>query len=242
MDILIKLLIAHLVADFLLQWRSLLQSKFNKKFASPYLYLHGLIHFLLTLLVLWNLSYWPAVAIIAVSHTIIDGLKVTLQNQRNQRALFFIDQLLHLIILYAVANYYQVIDITGLTQYPYLYAHLLFIIFLTFPTSIIIQILFLKWELPETINSSLSGAGSYIGIIERLMIYGAVITLNWGLIGFLLAAKSVFRFGDMRDAHDRKYTEYVFVGTLLSFMSAIVCGVLFMLYAGQTSLLFWPAN
>ena len=79
----------------------------------------------------------------------------------------------------------------------------------------------------------MSGAGSYIGIIERLMIYGAIISLNWSLIGFLLAAKSVFRFGDMRDSHDRKYTEYVFVGTLLSFMAAILCGVLFLSYSGQ---------
>ncbi len=239
MDILIKLLIAHLMADFLFQWRGLLHSKQTKKFASPYLYLHGLIHFLLTLFVLWDFSYLYGVLIITLTHTIIDGLKVTFQNQRNQRALFFIDQLAHLLILYAVADYYQAIDFMRVLHYPNLYAHLMFVIFLTFPTSIIIQILFLKWELPDTINSSLSGAGSYIGIIERLMIYGAVITLNWNLIGFLVAAKSVFRFGDMRDSHDRKYTEYVFVGTLLSFMSAILSGVLFLLYSGQSII---PAN
>jgi hypothetical protein len=239
MDILIKLLIAHLVADFFLQWRGMLQSKQAKKFASLYLYLHGLIHFLLTLLVVWNLSFLYGVLVIAVTHTVIDGLKVTFQNQRNQRALFFIDQFAHLIILFAVADYYQSINFTGMLKHPNLYVHLLFVIFLTFPTSIIIQILFLKWELPETINSSLSGTGSYIGIIERLMIYGAVISLNWNLIGFLVAAKSIFRFGDMRDAHDRKYTEYVFVGTLLSFMAAIASGVLFLSYSGQP---ITPAN
>lgn len=36
-------------------------------------------------------------------------------------------------------------------------------------------------------------------------------------VGFLLAAKSVFRFGDLRDDQDRKRTEYVLIGTLLSF-------------------------
>jgi hypothetical protein len=40
-------------------------------------------------------------------------------------------------------------------------------------------------------------------------------------VGFLLAAKSVFRFGDLKDDHDRMRTEYVLIGTLLSFGIAI---------------------
>jgi len=234
MDILIKLLLAHLVADFILQWRSLLQHKQVKKFASPYLYLHGLIHAALMMLVLWDFSYLYGVLIIAASHTVIDGLKVTLQNDRNERTLFFIDQLLHLVILFAVANYYQPIPLLPVFQHDIFFAHVMFVTLLTFPVSIIIQKIFLKWELPEMIGTSLRGAGVYIGIIERLMIYGAVITLNWNVIGFLVAAKSIFRYGDMRDVNDRKYTEYVFVGTLLSFAAAIVSGVLFLLYDGRT--------
>lgn len=232
MELLIKLMLAHLVADFLLQWRSLLRSKQIRKFASPYLYLHGVIHALLTLLVLWDLAYLYGVLLIAISHTVIDGLKVTFQNERNARALFFIDQLAHILILFAVADHYQPIHFAAFFGHEYFYAHLMLITLITFPTSIAIQIIFLKWDLPDTINSSLSGAGSYIGIIERLMIYASVVTQNWGMIGFLLAAKSVFRFGDMRDAHDRKFTEYVFVGTLLSFMAGISSGILFLLYSG----------
>ncbi|RZK66384.1 MAG: DUF3307 domain-containing protein, partial [Pedobacter sp.] len=36
-----------------------------------------------------------------------------------------------------------------------------------------------------------------------------------------LAAKSIFRFGDLKDAHDIKLTEYVLIGTLLSFSIAV---------------------
>ncbi|RYE13805.1 MAG: DUF3307 domain-containing protein, partial [Sphingobacteriales bacterium] len=45
-------------------------------------------------------------------------------------------------------------------------------------------------------------------------------------VGFLLAAKSIFRFGDLKEAHDIKLTEYVLIGTLLSFGMAIVTALL----------------
>ncbi|MFV0501856.1 MAG: hypothetical protein ACK5MH_09735 [Bacteroidales bacterium] len=48
-------------------------------------------------------------------------------------------------------------------------------------------------------------------------------------IGFLLAAKSIFRFGDLKDSKDRKLTEYILIGTLLSFAVAIATGQLVLL-------------
>ena len=44
-------------------------------------------------------------------------------------------------------------------------------------------------------------------------------------IGFLLAAKSVFRFGDLRQSDDKKLTEYVMLGTLSSFAITIAVGL-----------------
>ena len=40
----------------------------------------------------------------------------------------------------------------------------------------------------------------------------------------LLAAKSVFRFGELSKAQDIKTTEYVLIGTLASFTVAILVG------------------
>ena len=45
-------------------------------------------------------------------------------------------------------------------------------------------------------------------------------------VGFLLAAKSIFRFGDLKEAHDIKLTEYVLIGTLLSFGIAIITALM----------------
>src|SRR5699024_1678830 len=58
---------------------------------------------------------------------------------------------------------------------------------------------------------------NYIGMLERVFIFVFIITGNWEGIGFLLAAKSIFRFGDLKDSKDRNLTEYILIGTLLSF-------------------------
>jgi hypothetical protein len=63
-------------------------------------------------------------------------------------------------------------------------------------------------------------------MLERLLIYCFILTGHFEAIGFLLAAKSIFRFGDLKEAQDRKLTEYVLIGTLLSFGIAIATGLL----------------
>lgn len=67
--------------------------------------------------------------------------------------------------------------------------------------------------------------GKYIGILERLFVFIFVVTNHWEAIGFLLAAKSIFRFGDLRDSKDIQLTEYVLIGTLISFGLALLSGM-----------------
>jgi hypothetical protein len=84
-----------------------------------------------------------------------------------------------------------------------------------------------RWKLNEDDqDDSLNDAGKYIGILERLFVFGFILMSQWGAIGFLLTAKSVFRFGDLSKAKDRKLTEYILIGTLLSFGIAILIGLL----------------
>ena len=60
-------------------------------------------------------------------------------------------------------------------------------------------------------------AGKWTGYIERVPILTLVLTNNTEAVGFLLAAKSVFRFGDLNKAKEIKITEYVLLGTFASF-------------------------
>jgi hypothetical protein len=66
----------------------------------------------------------------------------------------------------------------------------------------------------------LPAAGTVIGVLER----GLVVTLIYagepGGIGFLIAAKSILRFGTV--GSDRAVSEYVIIGTLASFGWALV--------------------
>ena len=97
-------------------------------------------------------------------------------------------------------------------------------------SAIIIKIIITQWnpESKKENNDSLAKAGRYIGILERLFVFIFVITNHWEAIGFLLAAKSVFRFGDLTSSKDRKLTEYILIGTLLSFGFAIFLGILYL--------------
>jgi hypothetical protein len=92
-----------------------------------------------------------------------------------------------------------------------------------------IKIIISKWP-PNPMASqdqeSLQSAGKWIGMLERLLVFTFIILGKWEGVGFLLAAKSVFRFGDLKDAKNMKLTEYVLIGTLLSFGVAILMGIL----------------
>jgi hypothetical protein len=225
--ILLKLIIAHIIGDFFLQPGKWIQDKEESGWGSRYLYIHVLIHFLLLLVLLWDFSYWPEALLITVFHYVIDGMKVSLQTEKTRITWFWLDQLAHFAVLISVwFIFWGGIDPEPLSdQFWILLAGALV---LTYPASMTMQLLMYRWsEQIETENSeSLEGAGQYIGILERLLLYISIISGNVQVVGFLLAAKSVFRFGDLSRAKDRKLTEYILIGTLLSFLIAIVVGLL----------------
>lgn len=228
MTVLLKLFLAHLIGDFLLQPASWVKEKEEKKLGAWQLYIHALLHGLLILLLMWNWQFWKWALIIALVHLIIDSLKILLQNNANRRLLFFIDQALHFISIYLIWLWLEE------KSFPFLIFEntvVLFlvtsIIFLTNPVSFAVKIFISKWTPEDDDTASLQSAGKYIGMLERLLVFLFIVINQWAAIGFLLAAKSIFRFGDLRESKDRKLTEYVLIGTFLSFSSAIFIGLLF---------------
>jgi len=79
----------------------------------------------------------------------------------------------------------------------------------------------------ELDHKSLPNAGKYISIIERLFVLIFIVIGRWEVIGLLIAAKSVFRFNDLKERNNRKLTEYILIGTLVSFGMAILAGLLY---------------
>jgi hypothetical protein len=97
-------------------------------------------------------------------------------------------------------------------------------------SSIIMRVLLQNWDEDidkENNKKSLKSAGRNIGILERVLVFTFVILNQWSAIGFLIAAKSAFRFGDLSEAKNRKLTEYMLIGTLLSFGLAMFFGLVY---------------
>jgi len=220
----LKFILAHLMGDFLFQPDSWIAHKKKKKYQSKYLYWHIAIHTgLLVLALQFDFSYWLGMLFIIISHYCIDLAKLHWDKKINARFLFFADQLLHFGVIFGVVQYYQPfkIDIASLytTQSLLLITALLIT---TYVSSVIIKMLMSKWKFKD---ASKNQAGKYIGILERLFIFFFIVFNYWQGIGFLLAAKSIFRFGDLTKTEDRNLTEYILIGTLLSFGIAIATAV-----------------
>jgi hypothetical protein len=230
MIILLKLILAHLIGDFLLQPKSWVNEKQKHKALSGVLYLHVLIHAGLILLLTWDIDLWPLAVLIGLGHLVIDIAKIYLQKEKNKTLWFITDQLLHLVLVaglwYWWFDYPVIIADPAFSAIFWIYVTAIF--FITFPTGIIIKELLSSWSeiLFEGSDESLADAGKYIGILERLLIFTFIVTGHWEGVGFLLAAKSIFRFGDLKESKDRKLTEYILIGTLLSFGIAIVVSLL----------------
>jgi hypothetical protein len=62
--------------------------------------------------------------------------------------------------------------------------------------------------------------------MERLLVFVFIFTQHFEAVGFLIAAKSIFRFGDLKEGKELKLTEYVLIGTFLSFGLAIIISLI----------------
>lgn len=228
----LKLLFAHILGDFVFQPDSWVKDKETNKIASLKLYFHIAIHaFLILTIVGFNIKeYGFSILTVVLTHYIIDLAKLYFQNKKTKRTWFFVDQFAHICVLIGVTLFTENIRFT-ITNLITKETLLLLISFFTIThvSAVIIKIIITKWnpESKKENDDSLAKAGRYIGVLERLFVFIFIITNHWEAIGFLLAAKSVFRFGDLTAAKDRKLTEYILIGTLLSFGLAIAIGILY---------------
>lgn len=228
--IFIKLILAHLLGDFVLQPNSWVADKENRKLKSKYLYFHVLIHTVLSFIFLWDLKLWWVAFLVGISHFIIDAAKLSFQTLKNKKIWFFADQALHISVLAGFSFYFNEFNFEFIQNHNFLKI-VMAALFLTSPASVFIKTLLSSWTpVADTQNNiqteSLSSAGKYIGILERLLVFTFIVVNHWEGVGFMVAAKSVFRFSDLAQAKQRKLTEYVLIGTLLSFGMAVLTGIL----------------
>jgi len=222
-NLLVRLLLAHLLADFVFQTSNMVK---NKKFVSWPMLTHVFIVFALTTILTGGNLYMAGV--ISILHWIIDGLKVEALKRRawNETALFITDQLLHIIVIVIVwcffAHVWGQLTITLFTVFTsYRYSLILLgYTIVTTPVGYLIKQAIQGLNITNAEN--VQTGGKWIGIFERIIIFTLVLLGQYTAIGFLITGKSILRYaGD--DEHLK--SEYVLVGTMMSYAAAILSGV-----------------
>lgn len=221
---LLKLIVAHLLTDFILQPKSWIDDRNKNHFASGKLYLHGLVTGTVAL-IFAGLSYWPVALIILVTHILIDVWK---SYQRESITYFIIDQVMHFLVIVA-CWFFLFIPKHQLTGFfndiaidKRLWILVTATIFLTTPAGILIGQLTRGWREQIANPESLANAGKWIGIIERMIVFIFVLLGEYAAISLLIAAKGIIRFNE-KDRPEVK-TEYLVIGTLMSIGIALIIG------------------
>lgn len=212
------LFLAHILADFVLQTNGMVATKRQPATMAA----HGGIILGTATLATGTLSPW--LAALAAAHLAIDLTK-TLSNRHGFWP-FMADQAAHGVTLLALALLKPDLWASGLWSAHPPAASLMALtagaILATRAGGFAIGLLMQPWS--DAIAVGLTGAGRTIGNLERGLIFLLILTGQTQNIGFLVAAKSVLRFGTVAD--DRKVSEYVIIGTLASVAWAIAAALL----------------
>lgn len=231
-DLLLRILVAHFLADFIFQPTLWVEAKKNHGLKSRYFWLHIAIHLITLSVLLWDWNMWPVIVWVIVGHLILDAIKS--KSFKTGLWIFLADQFFHLLLIVTVwliySQQFQLFfaTISELLNSQKFWRLSLAYLLLSTPSSVLIGKMTQKWSNDMEISGGSKGlkdAGKWIGIMERLLIFTFIVLNEISAIGFLLAAKSVFRFGDLQNDSDHKKTEYIIIGTFISFSIAIAIGL-----------------
>jgi len=226
-NILLRLIIAHFLTDFIFQPSSWIADRQAKKWRSGKLYIHVLITAVVAYLLsgLWKVWWLPL--FIFITHLLIDLWK----SYRPAKMIYFLaDQFLHIVmIVWLWIMIFNKWDETGVfLTAVYNNGNFLIIlasyIFLTWPMGIMVGLATERWRDEAGVNAEgLARAGMWIGFFERFLILTFILIDQYTAVGLLIAAKSILRFND-KEGNTQKKTEYVLIGTLMSFSISVLLG------------------
>jgi hypothetical protein len=245
-EILICLSAAHFLGDFVFQGDADAARKTRLLMLFKHAFIIAAIGYLFC--GIWDL--WQIPLVIFVTHSLIDYIKA--KSEEESALAFILDQGVHLAIITAVVILIVPTKMIPINEPSTFWIEVLgkgFLEFLILVPGLAVSIKAggiliglaakpftdeLKKE-QERKNSDEAVAGrgfekggKIIGYLERAMIFLFMLAGQPGSIGFLIAAKSIFRFGEIKERQNRLEAEYIIIGTLMSFGYGI-----FIAYATQ---------
>lgn len=231
--LLLILLLIHVLADFSLPWKRWFSAAttgvHRARALTSYVGIAGLGYFSALALTANPLPWAALIALsLAVARAALHGLLPRPASYPVRR--FILEQGLSLL---AILGVWAAIEgaavpwrtwLTGLVSAPNLLIALAYLLVLR-PTSSVIGAALAPWIKEVDKLGSLANAGALIGNLERVLILTFVLLQQWEAVGFLITAKSILRFNDIQGAKVRSLSEYVLLGTLLSFTLSIAIGL-----------------
>ena len=235
----LALVAAHLLADFVFQSDQDVRNKQKPAVLGK----HALIVAGCSYLLAGDWRAWFVPTGIGLTHYLIDRIKVRLN--RNEAGFFLADQALHLAVIMVVAGMSP-----ALCPVMNGWENLWGAAFLK--TMVVISGLILTthaggvlvgfWVQPyleemtkpkpeggrqilgagNENQRGLAKGGRSIGRWERGLIFFLVMIGKPEAVAFLVAAKSIFRFGELNNRENRAEAEYITIGTLMSFTWGLV--------------------
>ena len=229
--LLLVLLCGHLLGDFILQGDELSDRKARH---TGWLIVHVLMVSAATWLLLGNIDAWRVAGIIFAIHLILDFAKIRLENRKPGFHIFALDQALHIAAITILWLYLrnsgqaavmanQWTELWGLhyTKGLLLLSGLAACVWGA-GVALKHQMASFAAELSETAKQGLPKGGKVVGMLERLLVFTFVLGGKPEGAGFIVAAKSVFRIGQLTQKEDRDLAEYILIGTLRSIAYALV--------------------
>ncbi|MBN1998925.1 DUF3307 domain-containing protein [candidate division KSB1 bacterium] len=227
----IVLLTAHLLTDYIFQHSEMVQQKKRKRFSS--FINHVCIYIITAFLLSVNWLSWKLVFVIllqAVLHLILDYIKVLLELKHPQLKLEIdlVDLLLHVAIIWFTVTLwtpvYSDIKVPFNMSIPLIYyirfcVFLSAIVLLTRGSTFFVRAVLGKVRTEKQLQADRTGR--LIGNIERLLIFIFVLCNSPAAIGFIITAKSIARFEEIKE---KRFAEYYIIGTLTSTLIAIIVG------------------
>ena len=229
----LKLLTAHVTGDFLLQSRAQAQEKHR---LGPFA-LHLAIHLALLLVVVVATTpstpvLWWGCTLALAAHAILDWMTSRFAT-RSLRTLV-VDQVAHLAVLGLVAVWVtpqasSVVRtlVAGAVTDVRVYAMVAGFVTCVWAGAVVVERVVgpLARHLETVLKlprSGLLSAGRTIGLLERTLVFVAILLRQEALVGLVIAAKAILRLPEAREQGSRELSEYYLVGSLASVSWAVV--------------------
>jgi hypothetical protein len=222
---LLRIVAAHLVGDFLLQPASWVRDRNARHHRAPGFWYHISLQAFLAGAFTGFDTWWLWAAVFYL-HGLIDWWK---SHRRDEFLYFAVDQSLHLwtLLIIWVARFPVEASVLARQMLTWmdnrnLWVTVTALLLVTRPAGFAIGMLTkgFREQLGDAKDGSLERAGTWIGVLERVLIFFFVLIDQYEAIGLLVAAKSIIRLKEGQ----QKMGEYVLIGTLLSILVAIAAG------------------